>query len=100
MSRFLETFAQISFLAIFAEAEKDIVAPPGSPPGSLCSSPPSCLVSLTSDFPLEKCFGAFSFAEREKEKRKEVMIKGRIKHTSESHVGLSCLCLQTLAATL
>lgn len=70
MSRFLETFAQISFLAIFAKAEKDIVEPPRSPPGSLCSSQPSCLVSFTSDFPLERCFAAFSLAEREKvEKR-------------------------------
>lgn len=66
MSRFLETFAQISFLAIFAEAEKDIVEPPRSPLGSHCSSQPSCLVSLTSDFHLEMCFVAFSFAEREK----------------------------------
>lgn len=70
MSRFLETFAQISFLAIFAEAEKDIVDPAGSPPGSLCSSQPSCLVSFKSDFHLEMCFAAFSFAEREKRQKR------------------------------
>lgn len=70
MWRFLETFAQISFLAIFAEAEKDIVEPARSPPGSLCSPQPSCLVSFTSDFPLEMCFEAFSFAEREKAEKR------------------------------
>lgn len=35
MLRFLETFVQISFLAIFAEAEKDVVESHRSSPGEL-----------------------------------------------------------------
>lgn len=70
MSRFLETFAQISFLAIFAEAEKDIVEPPRSAPGPRSSSQSSCLVSFTSDFHLQVCFAAFSVAEREKTEKR------------------------------
>lgn len=66
MSRFLETFAQISFLAIFAEAEKDVVDSHRSSLRSLSSSQPSCLVSFTSDFHLETWFSSFSPVKREK----------------------------------
>lgn len=76
MLRFLETFAQISFLAILLRQKQDVVKSHRPSPGSFSSSQPSCLVSFTSVFHLLRILSHFLLLDRKGEKEKRDTFSG------------------------
>lgn len=69
MLRFLETFAQISFLAILLRQKKDVVESHRSSPGSLSSSFPIMSGEFHDEFSSVFHFDAFSPVRHKREKR-------------------------------
>lgn len=86
MSRFLETFEQISFLAILLRQKRTLWSPTGLLQGASLHLCPSCLVSFTLDFHLENDFVAFVSCLREKREKKLEMFSDKIVNTHRSHV--------------